>query len=487
MSSPITAEEFIRRAAAAPGTLTVGVVTPVQTQFFEAVFGPEVPAAAKPAVYTRPADSAQLQHLVRCTAEGGWSIWRTLSVSGSGASAGHPDRPGVFVDLSDMKQILALDPGSATALVEPGVTFAELRAHLAAGGHPFWLDCGPNAADSVAGSILDRALGETPYGDRLLMQCGFEICDGRGELLRTGMGALPGNNTWQLFKYNFGPYLDGLYSGDGYGLPTKAGFWIMPAPPHFHPFMVTLPDDGSLAAAVELLRPLKIGMALPGTVSVNHIDAEAALIERASPERTPDFVGLMQDGQLNTWNLYGAFYGLPDNVALLWDSLLPGLHALPGSRVFTDAEGREDAIWQLHRDLLRGAPAYSRPATALKGQLWFTVAGGLEGEDVRRMRAAGAGPLSEYGIKALTDFQLGWRTLFYRVGIDYDAHDFSAKRDVLLHVSRLLAEQGFAVSHACPALRGALSRQQTSPALSRLYAGIGEGLDPAGIFGPAHG
>ena len=29
-----------------------------------------------------------------------------------------------------------------------------------------------------------------------------------GDLLRTGMGALEGSDTWQLFNYGFGPYPD---------------------------------------------------------------------------------------------------------------------------------------------------------------------------------------------------------------------------------------------------------------------------------------
>lgn len=33
------------------------------------------------------------------------------------------------------------------------------------------------------------------------MHCGMEVVLPTGEVTRTGMGALPGNNTWQAFQY----------------------------------------------------------------------------------------------------------------------------------------------------------------------------------------------------------------------------------------------------------------------------------------------
>ncbi|MEZ5894531.1 MAG: hypothetical protein R3C58_15465 [Parvularculaceae bacterium] len=51
-----------------------------------------------------------------------------------------------------------------------------------------------------------------------------------GELLRTGMGALPGAKTWQQYKPGFGPWIDGMFSQSNFGVVTKMGFWMMPEP-----------------------------------------------------------------------------------------------------------------------------------------------------------------------------------------------------------------------------------------------------------------
>lgn len=54
---------------------------------------------------------------------------------------------------------------------------------------------------SVVGNALDRGAGYTPYGEHFSMHCGMEVVLPNGEVIRTGMGALPESNTWQTFQY----------------------------------------------------------------------------------------------------------------------------------------------------------------------------------------------------------------------------------------------------------------------------------------------
>lgn len=75
------------------------------------------------------------------------------------------------------------------------------------------------------------------------MHCGLEVVLPSGELIRTGMGALPdpltrhnkngprpdqepGNRAWQLFNYGFGPYNDGIFTQSNLGIVTKMGIWV---------------------------------------------------------------------------------------------------------------------------------------------------------------------------------------------------------------------------------------------------------------------
>lgn len=96
----------------------------------------------------------------------------------------------------NMDRILEVNPASAYALLEPGVSYRQLYDYLKKEKIPLWLDSDRNPEHSVAGSICSPQIGYTPYGEHFLMQCGMEVVLNNGELLRTGMGALPGNNTW---------------------------------------------------------------------------------------------------------------------------------------------------------------------------------------------------------------------------------------------------------------------------------------------------
>lgn len=76
------------------------------------------------------------------------------------------------------------------------------------------------------------------------MHCGLEVILPNGELVRTGMGALPdrsaghkdddslrpdeqpGNRAWQLFNYGFGPYNDGIFTQSSLGIVVKMGIWV---------------------------------------------------------------------------------------------------------------------------------------------------------------------------------------------------------------------------------------------------------------------
>ena len=453
---------------------------------FGRLIGSSVPDAARPEALVQPASVEELQSLVRLAGETGYSLWCTPNRTGNGAMVGNLERPSLLVDLSRMNRIVEFDAESACALLEPGVSFTQLLAYIDDNGLPLWIDCDPNGAHSVCGSICERAYGYTPYGDHLLMQCGMEVLLANGTVTRTGMGALPGNNTWQLFKYNFGPYLDGLFSRSDYAVVSKIGLWLMPAPPAYHPFMVTLPDTAALEAAVELLRPFKIERTVPNTVAISHIDTERAMAAAAGTSQSLDVEVLVGSGALATWNLYGALYGLPDNVAFVWRALADALASIPGAKVFTAADVRDDPAWMIRTKLMRGIPAYDNAAPA-DDRMWFVASAAMEGTDAKAMLDIVADGLGKTDDAFLAEFALTWRTLFLRVEIPYNVDEFSGKRDVVLVTMKRLTESGYAISHDSPELTRAVGKHQNGGGLSALYDALGQALDPAGTLGTRSG
>lgn len=117
-------------------------------------------------------------------------------------------RGSVVIDLGKrMNKILDINPEDYTCLVEPGVSFYGLYETIQAKGYDhLWIDTPDLGGGSIVGNTLDRGVGYTPYGDHWACHSGLEVVLPTGEIIRTGMGALPGNNTWQTFPYGFGPY-----------------------------------------------------------------------------------------------------------------------------------------------------------------------------------------------------------------------------------------------------------------------------------------
>ena len=56
-----------------------------------------------------------------------------------------------------------------------------------------WIDCPDPSWGSVVGNAIDRGgpNAEANYGEPLNSHCGMEVVLPNGELLRTGMGAIP--------------------------------------------------------------------------------------------------------------------------------------------------------------------------------------------------------------------------------------------------------------------------------------------------------
>ena len=134
----------------------------------------------------------------------------------------------VIVNLRNMNKVLEIDEECAYAVVEPGVRWFDLYDAIQAGGHKLWLSIADLGWGSVIGNTLDHGVTYLPYGADMSMQCGMEVVLPNGEVMRTGMGAMPGNRSWHVYKRGLGPTPDQLFMQSNFGIVTKMGIWLMP-------------------------------------------------------------------------------------------------------------------------------------------------------------------------------------------------------------------------------------------------------------------
>ena len=115
---------------------------------------------------------------------------------GYGGSA--PDLSGsVVLDLKRMNRILEVNERNASALVEPGVSYFDLYRYIQEHKLKVWIDCPDPGWGSLIGNALDHGGGytQTTFRNHFDAHCGMEVVLANGELLRTGMGALPNAQT----------------------------------------------------------------------------------------------------------------------------------------------------------------------------------------------------------------------------------------------------------------------------------------------------
>jgi FAD/FMN-containing dehydrogenase len=211
-----------------------------------------------PALVVRPTSTEQVQATVRIAAEERCSL--TVRVAGSNVGGlAIPPVGGVVVDLSRMNRILDVQPGEMYALIEPGVTWEQLKAHLAEQQIPLRMGypLSPPDTSIVANCLLD-GLGNLSlrYGAMADWIGGLEVVLPDGQLARTGAAAL--SPSW--FGRGPLPDLSGLFvcwQGTT-GIVTKMAFQLWPSPPHRRRTFVLVYDRGVAFRAMRELSAMMI-------------------------------------------------------------------------------------------------------------------------------------------------------------------------------------------------------------------------------------
>ena len=256
----------------------------------------------------------------------------------------------VVLDLKRMNRILEVSEKNAFALVEPGVSYFDLYRYIREKRLKLWIDCPEPGWGSPVGNALDRGAGSTvlPYRDHFDAHCGMEIVLANGEVVRTGMGALPSAQTWQQFKYGIGPFMDGIFSQSNFGVVTKMGFWLYPEPEACLIGRVRVQRHDDVIPFVEILANLMYAgvinthFAIRSPVFNGPADAEKAALEAKR-----------DGGSAGEWNRYAAskglhfwetdlhFYGPAKVVVAQWE------HVKERLSVISDANFEDGPIYRL--------------------------------------------------------------------------------------------------------------------------------------------
>jgi 4-cresol dehydrogenase (hydroxylating) flavoprotein subunit len=206
-----------------------------------------------------PETVEEVQEVVRIAGRHQVPLWTLGQGRNNGYGGPAPRvRGSVIVSLRNMNRVLEINEELGYAEIEPGVRWFDLYEAIKAGGHRLMLSIADVGWGSVIGNTLDHGITYMPYGVDFGLPCGMEVVLANGELLRTGMGAMPGNRSWHVYKRGLGPTLDPLFMQSGFGIVTKMGVWLMPYPEVYMPFWVRVWKDDDLGPVIDTLRTLML-------------------------------------------------------------------------------------------------------------------------------------------------------------------------------------------------------------------------------------
>jgi FAD/FMN-containing dehydrogenase len=317
-----------------------------------------------------PGEVSQVQAIVRTANQ--FHIPLYAISTGKNFAYGGPApnvRGSVTVDLKRMNRVLEVNDKRNYALVEPGVSYMELYSYIQQHKLKVWIDTPDVGWGSPVGNTLDRGIGYTMgnYRDHVGAHCGMEVVLPNGELMRTGMGAMPTSSTWQEYKHGFGPDPAGLFAQGNFGIVVKMGFRLMPQPEHWRTGLITVPRRRDLIPLVDTINYLTdlfvigeplYGCPLWGLGSNAEFRKAAESFDEAAMDR------IAAANNLHSWQVEVQFYGSERSTLANWEwtkELI--LRAVPSANCFA-GESLRVPVDDLQ--LERAASPYPAP--------YFTVA-----------------------------------------------------------------------------------------------------------------
>jgi 4-cresol dehydrogenase (hydroxylating) len=425
----------------------------------------------------------------------------------------------VVLDLKRMNRVLEVNESSAYALVEPGVSYFDLYKHIQERGLKVWLDVPDPGWGSPVGNSMDRGGGYTmpQFRHHFDAHCGLEVVLPNGELMRTGMGAMPGSKSWQEFKCGYGPWVDGLFSQSNFGVVTKMGFWLMPAPEAYFNATVSVPRYRDLIPLIEHLNYLENSqitngmpelispvMGMPPAFDAKPISTELrALIDKAVDGDASGLDAYGEQQKLAAWSIVLKFYGPPKVIATQWEYCKERFGRIAGA-TFADGDFIKFPLQPGQVEKVRksemGVPALSIWAMIARNENNMTPTYGHQGfspivprsgeaifEANRIFARAGREhglPVPPYSIP----FFFWQRSLvfIFLFPVMRDPQQNGKLREAIRQLVHFAAEAGFGEYRAAPAYQDLIMSTYSfnNHALLRFHETLKDAVDPNGILSP---
>lgn len=345
-------------------------------------------------------------------------------------------------------------------------------------------------------------------GDHFGSHCGMEIVLPNGELLRTGMGALPGedgndNRTWQSFQHAYGPSIDGLFSQSNLGVVVKMGFWLMP-PVNHQSYMFTFPRDDDFEKIVEVIRPLALKRVIGNVPQIRHVLQELTILGKSKSDYwtgegpVPRHIvskyikETLPFGEVG-WVFYGTQYGPPETIKSQLDMISAAFSVIAGSKIYLPADLPDWHYIHSRAKVCAGEPVLTDlnwlnwvPNAA---HLFFSPITPTSGKDAAIIMNLAVSLHQKYGFDHFPVLCVAGREMHYIANIVYNRASQDEKRRAMQLMRELIdqaAKKGYGEyrTHLLFADQVAGTYNWGGNALMKFNQSIKDAIDPNGILAP---
>jgi (+)-pinoresinol hydroxylase len=459
-----------------------------------------------PSAAIAPDGVEQVQAVVKIANRFKIPLWTISTGKNLGYGGSAPLLSGsVVLDLKRMNRVLEVNDKNHYALVEPGVSYFDLYKYIHERGLKVWIDPPDPGWGSPVGNSLERGGGYTPMRDHFDNHCGMEVVLANGDLVRTGMGALPGSKTWQQYKYGFGPFVDGMFSQSNLGVVTKLGIWLMPEPEAFLSGTVTVPKHDDIHQLVEVFAYLMNSGTVQATTLVTsplsyvRPDAELKALRASGDTKGLDDYAARRN--IPFWSVALPLYGPAKVVAAQWEFAKEKFSAaIPGAK-FQDGPSYRFPLSDEQLAKMSDTVPFGIPSLAIfsiigrnaVGHLGFSPIIPMTGDAVLESQrvfeqvykdlgspggAAASFPVFSFFARAFVNI--------YLFPIVHDVETNRKTREIYRRLIRESAERGWGEyrTHTTFMNDIAATYSFNNHALMRLHETMKDALDPNGILSP---
>jgi 4-cresol dehydrogenase (hydroxylating) len=437
-----------------------------------------------PAAAVAPHSVEQVQQVLKVANQYKIPLWTISTGRNLGYGGSAPNISGtVMLDLKRMDRVLDVNEGNASCLVEPGVSYLDLYKYIQAKKIKLWLDPPDPGWGSLVGNTCERGGGYTPMRDHFENHCGMEVVLPNGDVVRTGMGALPAAKTWQQYKYGFGPYLDGIFTQSNFGVVTKMGFWLMPEPEAHITGTVSIPKQEDLPRFIDILSYLINTGAVQGTTRVFGGGGGGGRGGAAGGAGSA------------AWTTNLPFYGAAKVVAAQWEHAKDKFSEIPGA-TFRDGESYRfplslEQIDKIRNPVSVGIPNLSFFGGRSEGHIFFAPIIPMSGEGVLEATKVFDKAFADLGrpgrsfIFPQSYFPRSFVTIF-TFPIEHNVENNRKNRELYKRLVKIAAENGYGEYRTHTAfMEDAMETYSFgNHSLRRTHETIKDALDPNGILAP---